>query len=132
MRLFKELVTLLILCVAAIFIYQNIQTWTQPVGFKLDLYLYKINPELKLYPVILLSALGGFIVGLALMLKPYFKTRRLLKRERQEKKQAQEEFTLRLARAESHAAAPTPAPAHHTNQVAETEAQEAAEKEEEE
>jgi hypothetical protein len=65
------------------------------------------------------------------MLKPYFKTRRLLKRERQEKKQAQEEFTLRLARVESHAQAPTPAPAGHTNQVAETEAQEAAEKEEE-
>jgi hypothetical protein len=107
--------------VAAIFIYQNIQTWTQPVGLKLNLYLYQINPELKLYQVILLSALGGFIVGLALMLKPYFKTRRLLKRERQEKKQAQEEFTLRLARAESHAAALTPAPAGHTNQEAETE-----------
>jgi hypothetical protein len=117
--------------VAAISIYQNIQTWTQPVGFKLNLYLYQINPELELYQVILLSALGGFIVGLALMLKPYFKTRRLLKRERQEKKQAQEEFTLRLARVESHAQAPTPAPAGHTNQVAETEAQEAAEKEEE-
>jgi len=130
MRLFKELVTLLILCVAAIFIYQNLQTWTQPVGFKLNLYLYQINLDLKLYAVILFSVLGGFIVGLALMSKPYFKTRRLLKRERQEKKQAQEEFTLRLARAESHAEAPAPAPADHTNQLAETVAQEATEKEE--
>ena len=122
MRLFKELVTLLILCVAAISIYQNIQTWTQPVGFKLNLYLYQINPELELYQVILLSALGGFIVGLALMLKPYFKTRRLLKRERHEKKQAEEEFTLRLARAESHGEVSNQA--DHTNQGAETEKEE--------
>ena len=73
-------------------------TWTQAVGFKLNLFFYQTNPGLEIYQVILLSALGGFIVGIALMLKPYFKTRRLLKRERQEKKQAEEEFTLRLAR----------------------------------
>ncbi len=38
MRLFKLIVTLVILCLIAIFIYQNMQTWTQPVGFKLNLY----------------------------------------------------------------------------------------------
>jgi uncharacterized integral membrane protein len=114
MRLFKLLVNLLILCLIGIFIYQNMQTWTQPVSFKLNLYFYQTNPSLELYPVILLSALIGFIVGIALMLKLYFRTRRLLKRERQEKKQAQEEFTLRLARVESHGEASTPA--GHTNQ----------------
>jgi len=42
------------------------------------------------------------------MLKPYFKTRRLLKRERFEKKQAEEERTMRQARAESHGEALAP------------------------
>ncbi|MGA2400110.1 MAG: LapA family protein [Syntrophobacteraceae bacterium] len=108
MRLFKLIVTLVILCLIAVFIYQNMQTWTQPVGFKINLYVFQADPQLELYPVILLAALGGFIAGLALMLKPYFKVRRLLKRERQEKKQAEEEFTLRQARAESHGEDPKP------------------------
>jgi flagellar biosynthesis/type III secretory pathway M-ring protein FliF/YscJ len=98
------------------------QTWTQPVSFKLNIYVYQTNPGFELYAVILLSALCGFIVGIALLLKPYFKTRRLLKRERQEKKQAQEEFTLRLARAESHGEVSNPA--DHTSQGAESEKKE--------
>jgi uncharacterized integral membrane protein len=122
MRLFKLLVTLVILSVIAIFISQNMQTWTQSVSFKLNLYFYQTNPGLELYAVILLSALAGFIVGIALMIKPYFKTRRLLKRERQEKKQAEEEFTLRLARAESHSAVSNAS--DHTNQGAETKKEE--------
>ena len=124
MRSFKLLVTLLILCLIAIFIYQNMQTWTQPVSFKLNLYFYQTvsPPSLELYAVILLSALGGFIIGIALLLKPYFKTRRLLKRERQEKKQAQEEYTLRQARAESHGEVSTPA--DHTNEAAVSEEKE--------
>lgn len=122
MRSFKLLVTLFILCLIAIFIYQNMQTWTQPVSFKLNLYVYQTNPSFELYSVILLSALCGFIVGIALLLKPYFKTRRLLKRERQEKKQAQEEFTLRLARPESHGEVSSKA--DHTNQVAVSEKEE--------
>ncbi len=122
MRSFKLLVTLLILCLIAIFIYQNMQAWTQPVSFKLNLYAYQTNPSFELYAAILLSALCGFIVGIALLLKPYFKTRRLLKRERQEKKQAQEEFTMRLGLAESHSEVSNPA--DHTNQGAESEKEE--------
>ncbi len=106
MRLFKLLVTLVILSLIAIFIYQNMQTWRQLISFKLNLYFFETYPakppSLELYSVILYSALGGFIIGAALLLKPYFKTRRLLKRERQQNKQAEEEFALRLARAESH------------------------------
>jgi uncharacterized integral membrane protein len=120
MRLFKVLVTLLILCFIGLFVYQNMQTWTQPVSFKLNLYFYQTNPagppSLDTYVVILLSALVGFIAGMALLLKPYFKTRRLLKRERQEKKQAQEEYTMRLARTESHSEVSNPA--DHTTEGA--------------
>jgi len=122
MRSFKLLVTLVILCLTGIFIYQNMQTWTQPVSFKLNLYVYQTAPGFDLYAVILLSALCGFIVGIAFLLKPYFKTRRLLKRERQEKKQAQEEYTLRQARAESHGEVSTPA--DHTNEAAVSEEKE--------
>jgi uncharacterized integral membrane protein len=112
MRLFKLLVTLVILCLIAIFIYQNLQTWTQPVSFKFSLYFFHTNPvsppSVELYPVILLSALAGFIVGLAVLIKPYFKTRRLLKRERQERKQAKEESTPGQAGAESNGEAASP------------------------
>ncbi|MGO9020946.1 MAG: lipopolysaccharide assembly protein LapA domain-containing protein [Syntrophobacteraceae bacterium] len=124
MRLFKLLVTLLILGLIGIFIYQNMLSWTQPVSFKLNLYFYQTvsPPSLELYAVILLSALGGFIIGIALLLKPHFKTRRLLKRERQEKKQAQEEYTLRLARAESRGEVPNAA--DHTTEGAASEEKE--------
>jgi uncharacterized integral membrane protein len=118
MRLFKLLVTLIILCIIGLFIYQNMPTWRQLISFKLDLKLFATNPaqppSLELYGIILLSALGGFIVGLGLLLKPYFRTRRMLKRERQERKQAQEDSALRQTASESHEEAP--APSAHTNQ----------------
>jgi len=106
MRLFKLLLTMVMLFLIAIFVYQNMQTWRQLISFKLNLYVFETSPakppSIELYWVILLSALGGFIIGMWLMLKPYFKTRRLLKRERQERKQAREELTLSQAKAESH------------------------------
>ncbi len=112
MRLFKAIVALVILGLAALFIYQNMPTWTQTVGLKLNLGFFQTDPagaQLELYMVILVAGLFGLIVGLALMLKPYFKVRRLLKRERMEKKQAEEANTLRQARAESHDEAIKPA-----------------------
>ncbi|SPF31425.1 hypothetical protein SBDP1_100041 [Syntrophobacter sp. SbD1] len=113
MRLFKLLVTLVILCFIGIFIYENMQTLTQPVSFKLDLsFLYHTNPDtppsLPLYLVILISALAGFIIGLALLLKPHFKTRRMLKLERKEKKEVMEKLNLKQVRSESPAEVITP------------------------
>ncbi len=112
MKLFKAIVTLLILGLAALFIYQNMPTWTQTVGFKLNLGFFQTDPaglQLQLYIVILIAGLCGLIIGLALMLKPHFKVRRLLKRERLERKQAEEANTLRQARSESHSEATDPA-----------------------
>jgi uncharacterized integral membrane protein len=108
MRLFKLLVTLVVLCFIGIFIYENMQTWTQPVSFTLNLYFYQTNPSLQLYPVILISALAGFIIGLALLLKPHFKTRRMLKLERKEKKEVMEKLNLKQVRPESPAEVITP------------------------
>lgn len=112
MRLFKVIVTLVILGLAALFVYQNLPTWTQTVGFKLNLGFFQTDPaglQLQLYIIILITGLCGLIAGLALMLKPHFKVRRLLKRERLERKQAEEANTLRQARSESHNEAVNPA-----------------------
>lgn len=112
MRLFKLLVTLVILAFIGLFIYQNLQTWTQPISFKLNVYFFQTNPDkppsLDLYPVILISAFLGFIIGLAVMLRPHFKTRRQLKRERQEKKTLQEELTARQVKTESPSVVASP------------------------
>ena len=108
MRLFKVLLTLVILFLIAIFVYQNLQTWRQPVSFRLDLYFFQAGPGVALYSVILLSALAGFIIGILLLLRPYFRTRRLLKRERQEKKQALEGVTLKQVPTESPGEAADP------------------------
>lgn len=110
MRLFKLLVTLIILCLIVIFVYENMQTWTQLVSFKFYYYFneHHDTASFKLYALILISAFVGFIIGLALMSKLYLRTRRMLKRERQEKKQAQEQFTSTQAAAESHGEAAGP------------------------
>ena len=118
MRLFKLLVTLVILVIIVLFIYQNIPAWRQLISFKLDLKVFATSPaqppSLELYWIILLSALGGFIVGMGLMVKPYFRTRRTLKRERQERKQAIEDSALMPTASESHGE--SPAPSTHTGQ----------------
>jgi uncharacterized integral membrane protein len=112
MRLFKLLVTLIILALIGLFVYQNMETWKQLVNFKLNLYFnaQQDTAGIQLYMVILLSAFVGLIIGLSLLLKPHFKTRRNLKRERQEKKQLEEQLTMSRARAESRSEAPTPPP----------------------
>jgi len=111
MKVFKLIVTLIILCLIGLFIYQNMETWRQLLKFKLNLYFFQTDPanppDLELYTIIMLSAAVGFIVGLGAMMKPYFKTRRLLKRERSEKKQAEEERAA--GQAESHGEALAPA-----------------------
>ena len=93
MKVFKVIVTLIILCLIGLFIYQNMETWRKLINFRLDLYLLKTDSNLQLYMIILLSSVVGFIVGLGAMMKPYFKTRRLLKDKRLEKKPAEPEST---------------------------------------
>lgn len=113
MKVFKLIVTLIILCLIALFVYQNMDTWKQLIQFKLNLYLYKTDanspPSLALYVIMAISALIGFIVGLAAMLKPYFNARRLLRRERSEKKQVEEKLTAKETRPEPVPETPAPA-----------------------
>lgn len=87
MRLVKLVVVLVILGLIALFIGQNMSTWTSPLRFSIDLsILGKTETTLELYIVIFASAAIGFLVGILALMKPYFKTRRTLVRERQEKK----------------------------------------------
>ncbi len=113
MRLFKLILTLVVLGLIALFVYQNMPTWLKPIDFKLNLYFFQTDqaspPVLQLYLVMLLSALGGFVFGLLAMFKPYRKTRRTLARERQEKKMADEAPTLKQAEPEPNAEVLEPA-----------------------
>ena len=44
MKVFKVIVTLIILCLIGLFIYQNMETWRKLVNFRLDLYLLRLIP----------------------------------------------------------------------------------------
>jgi uncharacterized integral membrane protein len=109
MKLFKLIITLLILCFIGLFVFQNMETWKQSVSFKLNLYFNEGHDtqSIEQYIVILLSALIGFIIGLALLVKPHIKTRRLLKRERQEKQTLHEQVAMSGAAETSPEAAAT-------------------------
>jgi predicted small integral membrane protein len=89
MRLFKLVVTLVILGLLSLFVYYNMTTWTSTLEFKYKLPLFDEwvwRPAL--YLIMLLSALFGFFLGIAVIMKPYLKARRALAAERQEKKAA--------------------------------------------
>lgn len=88
MQLFKLITGGLILALIGLFIYQNLSTFNTFLQFSLDLYIReKVVWSHHLYTLLLFSALLGFIVGLVLMLRPYFNIRRQLSQERQEKEQ---------------------------------------------
>jgi uncharacterized integral membrane protein len=89
MRLFKLVVTLVILGLIALFVVQNMPTWTYPLEFKYKLPLFgewNWKPGIELYLIMMLSALAGFFVGIGVIMKPYMRARRTLAQERQEKK----------------------------------------------
>ncbi|MGC9195002.1 MAG: LapA family protein [Syntrophobacteraceae bacterium] len=89
MRLFKLIITLIILSLVAVFAYENREIWLQTESMKYNLYLLNKTFSVKLYLIVGISLLVGFFVGLSALLKLHFKTRRQLKLERKEKKLAQ-------------------------------------------
>lgn len=89
MKLVKLIFSLAIIGLIGLFVGQNIKAWTGPVSFNLDLWILgKTEWSLELYTIILISAILGLLIGVLLMFKPYFRTRKLLARERKEKKEA--------------------------------------------
>lgn len=89
MRLFKLFTTAMILGLIGLFFYENAAVFKTDVPFNLDLYIREqVNWAHPLYVVILFAVLLGFLAGIAVMLKPFLQTRRMLVQERQAKENA--------------------------------------------
>lgn len=96
MRLFKLIITLIILCLIGIFIYQNLGIWEQSVNLKYNLYVVRPAHDVKIYLLILISLVAGFFIGLTVVMKFHLETRRKLKRERIENQKVQAALTQKL------------------------------------
>lgn len=83
MRIFKLFTGGLVLLLVGLFIHQNLATFKSPVTFSLDLFIReKVTGQFSLYSLLLFVGIVGVLVGVFLMLKPYFGARRLLAQER--------------------------------------------------
>ena len=103
MKIFKLILTLLILGFAALFAWENLPTFQQVIPFKLNLYFGEVQTwEHQIYTVLGVAFGLGFFAGAFLVLKPYFRLRRRLVQERTEKEQ------LRAAQEAARVAKPTP------------------------
>lgn len=88
MKIFKLILTLLILCFAALFAWENLSTFQQVIPFQLNLYFREAQKwEHHIYTVLGIAFGLGFFLGALLVLRPYFRLRRRLVQERAEKDQ---------------------------------------------
>lgn len=86
MRLFRLFTTLLLLAVIVLFVRQNMATFQRDLDFSLYLFIREdVRWSLKVSTVIFLSGALGLLVGLALMFRPFYHTRKSLQAERSEK-----------------------------------------------
>jgi hypothetical protein len=86
MRLFKLITTSLLLGMIWLFLWQNSVTFRTFLTFSFDLYIREpLQWKHQLSTLLLLTGFLGFLIGIAVMLKPYFNIRRLLAQERQQK-----------------------------------------------
>ncbi|GLI35053.1 lipopolysaccharide assembly protein LapA domain-containing protein [Desulforhabdus amnigena] len=117
MKLFKLVLTLLVLGFVGLFGWQNLSAFKQTVSFTLNIYLREPQSwEYPIYVILLVAAMLGLFAGLLLMLKPYFKVRRQLIQERQEKDQllaAQEAAKAQKQAPPAAESREEPAPASH-------------------
>lgn len=88
MRLFKLITGGLIVLIVGLFFWQNTPTFTTQLPFQFNLYIKEqLQWSLNLYTLLLMAGAAGLVLGLLLMLRPYFNVRRLLAQERQERQQ---------------------------------------------
>jgi uncharacterized membrane protein YcjF (UPF0283 family) len=89
MRTFKLLFFGLILAVIGLFIWQNLSVFKTTLPFTFDVYFREqLAWTHSLYAVLLFVGALGLLLGVILMLKPYFGVRRLLAQERQQRQPA--------------------------------------------
>ncbi len=93
MRLFKLIIFLLVVGFLALFVYQNMATFTISHNFVLDLKVRApIEWSLKVYEILLISIGIGLFIGILLLVKPWLNARRALARERKEKESLREKL----------------------------------------
>jgi|YNPNPStandDraft_1061719.scaffolds.fasta_scaffold43961_2 uncharacterized integral membrane protein len=86
MKLFRLFTTLLLLAVIVLFVRQNMATFQRDLDFSLYLFVREdVRWSLKVSTVIFLSGFVGLLIGLALMFRPFYHTRKALQAERSEK-----------------------------------------------
>lgn len=89
MRTFKLLIISLVLAVTGLFIWQNLPVFKTTLPFTFDLYFREqMAWTHNLYVLLLFVGTLGLLLGVFLMLKPYFNVRRLLAQERLQRQQA--------------------------------------------
>lgn len=85
MKIFKLVTGGLIVFIIGLFIWQNIPTFSTELHFGFNLYIKEhLAWTLKVYTLLVTVGLLGLILGIVVMLKPYFNIRRSLVKERQE------------------------------------------------
>ncbi len=86
MKLFRLFTTLLLLAVIVLFVRQNTATFQRELDFSLYLFIREdVRWSLKVSTVIFISGFVGLVVGLGLMFRPFYQTRKALQAERSEK-----------------------------------------------
>lgn len=86
MKLFRLFTTLLLLAVIVLFVRQNAATFQRELDFSLYLFIREdVRWSLKVSTVIFISGFVGLVVGLGLMFRPFYQTRKALQAERSEK-----------------------------------------------
>lgn len=108
MRTFKLVIIGLAIAVIGLFIRENLLVFKKTLPFTFNYYIGEpASWTHSLYSILLFVGILGFLLGIFLMLKPYFKARRLLARERQE---GQERLD-RQVREQASGSQSTPSPA---------------------
>ncbi|NTW35121.1 MAG: hypothetical protein HGB17_03130 [Syntrophobacteraceae bacterium] len=83
MKLFKLITSALVAGIVLLFIKQNMAAYTTRIPFTLDLYIREpLNWGHSVYGLIIMSGLGGFVLGFLVLLRPYMHMRRLLAEKR--------------------------------------------------
>lgn len=89
MRLIKLIASGLIALIIGLFVYQNLATFNSSIPFSFDLFIReKLTGEFSLYSLLLLAGIVGVLLGVFLMLRPYFNVRRRLAQEKSNKEPA--------------------------------------------
>ncbi len=112
MKLFKLIVTLILLAFIGVFIGGNLSTFNTSVPFQLNLYVIDVIQWQHRVYTLMAAALGlGLLLGVLAMIKPYLKLRNTLKQEREARSHAEvgQDQVISATSQETHSEVAAPA-----------------------